>query len=89
MESIQNRRAIAVERVVWWSVQVSLMGGIVYMYTQGNSTKMFMGALTVVVMIVFALVQRHFGYPPASNFCEHRLFFHFFLCCHRNVWWWL
>lgn len=78
MESIQNRRAIAVERVVWWSVQVSLMGGIVYMYTQGNSTKMFIGALTVVVMIVLALVQRHFGYPLPAIFASIVYFFIFF-----------
>lgn len=78
MESIQNSRAIAVERVVWWSVQASLTAGIFYMYTQGNSTKMFMGALTVAVMIVLALVQRRFGYPLPAIFASVVYFFVFF-----------
>lgn len=78
MESMQNRRAIAVERVVWWSVQASLIAGIYYMYTQSNGTKMFMGALTVLVMIGLALVQRRFGYPFPAIFASIVYFFIFF-----------
>jgi len=56
MKSLQNKRAIALERVVWWTVQLSLLAGIYAMYAQGNGTKVFMGFLTVAVMMSIALV---------------------------------
>ncbi|MBT2570079.1 hypothetical protein [Planococcus sp. ISL-110] len=43
MQPMLNRQAIAMERIVYWSVQASLLAGIYYMYTQGNGTKVFMG----------------------------------------------
>lgn len=70
MESVQNRRAIAVERIVWWSVQASLLIGIYYMYSQNNGTKVFMGFLTIGVMVAIALVQRRFQYPLPSIFAS-------------------
>ncbi len=88
MESMQNKRAIAVERVVWWSVQASLLAGIYFMYTQGNGTKMFMGALTILVMIGLALVQKRFGYPLPAIFASI-VYFLSFLSGHRYVWRWL
>ncbi|HSI68261.1 MAG TPA: hypothetical protein VK947_12620 [Planococcus sp. (in: firmicutes)] len=63
MKSTQNGRAVTVERVIWWAVQVSLLAGIYSMYTQGNETKVFMGFLTVGVMVAIALVQRRFQNP--------------------------
>lgn len=70
MDSMQNRRAIAVERIVWWTVQASLLAGIFYMYTQENGTKVFMGFLTIGVMVAIALVQRRFHYPLPSIFAS-------------------
>ncbi|WP_422122424.1 hypothetical protein DHX103_11510 [Planococcus sp. X10-3] len=78
MKSMQNKRVIAVERIVYWSVQASLLGGIYYMYTQGNGTKVFMGFLTVAVMVAIALVQRHFHYPLPSIFTSVVYIFVFF-----------
>ena len=78
MKSMQNRRAIAVERIVWWSVQASLLAGIYYMYTQDNGTKVFMGFLTVAVMVAIALVQRRFNYPLPSIFASIVYIFVFF-----------
>lgn len=78
MKSMQNRRAIAVERIVWWSVQASLLAGIYYMYTQNNGTKVFMGFLTVAVMVAIALVQRRFNYPLPSIFASIVYIFVFF-----------
>lgn len=63
MESMQNGRALTVERIIWWIVQVSLLAGIYSMYSQGNDTKVFMGFLTVGVMVALALVQRRFHHP--------------------------
>lgn len=63
MKFMQNGRAITVERIVWWVVQVSLLAGIYSMYTQGNETKVFMGFLTIGVMVAIALVQRRFHHP--------------------------
>lgn len=70
MDSMQNRRAIAVERIVWWSVQASLLAGIFYMNAQGNGTKVFMGILTMAVMVAIALVQRRFHYPLPAIFAS-------------------
>lgn len=78
MKSMQNRREIAVERVVWWSVQLSLVAGIYYMYTQDNGTKVFMGFLTIGVMVAIALVQRRFHYPRPSIFTSIVYVFIFF-----------
>lgn len=78
MESMQNRRNIAVERIVWWFVQASLLAGIFYMYSEGNGTKVFMGFLTIAVMVVIALVQRRFHYPLPSIFASIVYVFVFF-----------
>ena len=78
MQPMQNRQAIAVERIVYWSVQASLLAGIYYMYTQGNGTKVFMGFLTVAVMVAIALVQRRFHYPLPSIFASIIYVFIFF-----------
>lgn len=78
MESLQNKRAIALERIVWWSVQMSLLAGIYIMYVQGDGTKVFMGLLTVAVMVVIALVQRRFHYPLPSIFASIVYIFVFF-----------
>ncbi|MFC4714246.1 hypothetical protein [Planococcus dechangensis] len=78
MESLQNKRAIALERIVWWSVQMSLLAGIYIMYVQGNGTKVFMGLLTVAVLVVIALVQRRFDYPLPAIFASIVYIFVFF-----------
>ncbi|OHX53927.1 hypothetical protein BB776_01500 [Planococcus salinarum] len=78
MKSMQNRRAVAVERIVYWSVQASLLAGIIYMYSQDNGTKVFMGFLTVAVMAAIALVQRHLHYPLPSIFAGIVYVFVFF-----------
>lgn len=78
MDTMQNRRAIGIERVVWWSVQLSLVAGIVYMYIQDNGTKVFMGLLTIAVMAAIALVQRRFQYPLPSIFASIVYVFIFF-----------
>ena len=78
MESLQNKRAIALERIVWWAVQISLLAGIYMMYAQGNGTKVFMGFLTVAVMVVIALVQRRFNYPLPAIFASIVYIFVFF-----------
>ncbi|MBT2582855.1 hypothetical protein [Planococcus sp. ISL-109] len=78
MESMQNRRTIGVERIVWWSVQISLLAGIYYMYTQDNGTKVFMGFLTIAVMLAIALVQRRFNYPLPSTLASIVYLFIFF-----------
>lgn len=78
METVQNRRAIAVERLVWWLVQISLLVGIYYMYAENNGTKVFMGFLTIAVMVAIALVQRHYHYPLPSIFTTIIYIFIFF-----------
>lgn len=78
MKSMQNKRAIAVERIVYWIVQASLVAGIIYMYNQGNGTKIFMGFLTIAVMIAVALVQRRYNYPLPSIFVSIIYSFVFF-----------
>lgn len=75
---MQNKRAIAVERIVYWIVQASLVAGIIYMYNQGNGTKIFMGFLTIAVMIAVALVQRRYNYPLPSIFVSIIYSFVFF-----------
>lgn len=78
MGSVQNKRSLAVERVVYWSVQASLLMGIYFMYAQGNGTKVFMGFLTVLVMVALAVVQRRFHYPLPAIFASIVYFFIFF-----------
>ncbi len=78
MKSMQNKQAIAVERVVYWLVQTSLLAGILFMYTQNNGTKIFMGFLTMGVMITIALLQRRFHYPMPSIFVSIIYSFVFF-----------
>ncbi|HSJ39213.1 MAG TPA: hypothetical protein VK945_13485 [Planococcus sp. (in: firmicutes)] len=78
MKSMQNRRALAVERIVYWSVQASLVAGVYYMYTQGNGTKVFMGLMTIAVTLAIALVQRRFHYPLPSIFASIVYIFIFF-----------
>lgn len=78
MESLQNKRAIALEWIVWWAVQISLLAGIYMMYAQENGTKVFMGFLTVAVMVVIALAQRRFDYPLPAIFASIVYLFVFF-----------
>lgn len=78
MKSMQNKQAIAVERVVYLLVQASLLAGILFMYTQDNGTKVFMGFLTIGVMGAIALVQRRFHYPMPSIFVSIIYSFVFF-----------
>ncbi len=78
MKSMQNKRAIAIERVVYWTVQASLLAGILYMYTQDNGTKVFMGIMTIAVMVAIALVQRRYDYPLPSIFVSIVYSFVFF-----------
>ena len=70
MKDQKAKRALKVDRWIWWIVTIIITGWSVWMIVDGRSTKAFMGILTILSLVAIGTWQRKARNPFPSIFAS-------------------